>query len=372
MGIFPKSAERIIGVDIGTHAIKVVSVKAGCLTGIGIADISSDSLRGLSVEAKDELVTNVLKRILLENKIALKNTVSSVSGNGVIVRYITLPKMTEKELAATIKFEAEPHISFDIDQVILDYYISGEKVEKDLKKMDVILIAAKKEIVHKHLGILEAAGLTPIAIDVDAFALEGEYEFNHPDEKMNSVALINIGSTFTNVNIIENGISRFTRDVLIAGNNFTKVIQRDLRLDYREAEALKREKGAVLLKEEAEKLGENTADNSDEDEQEDLTLDICEAIRGPVNELLSEIQRSFDYYQAQTHEKSITKVIISGGSAKLKNIDKFFSQELKIPVEIDNPFIKLQINYQVYPQEYIETIAPFFSVALGLAIRGKK
>ncbi len=372
MGIFPKSAEKVIGVDIGTHAIKIISLKAGYLTGLGIADISSDSLRGLSVDAKDDLLINVLKRVLLENKIAVKNTVSAVSGSGVIIRYITLPKMTEKELAATIKFEAEPHISFDIDQVILDYYIAGEKVEKELKKMDVILIAAKKEIVYKHLGILEAAGLTPVAIDVDAFALEGEYEFNHPDEKMHSVALINIGSTFTNINIMENGTSRFTRDVLIAGNNFTKVIQRDLRLDYREAEVLKREKGAVLLREEGEKLGENAAVDNSEKEEEDLSLDICEAIKVPVNELLSEIQRSFDYYQAQTHEKSITKVIISGGSAKLKNIDKFFSQELKIPVEIDNPFIKLQINYQVYPQEYLESIAPFFSVALGLAIRGKK
>ena len=116
MGLFPKGTQKVIGIDIGTHSIKVIYIKAGCLMNVGVADISSDSLRGLSAEARDNLTVNVIKRILLENKIAVKDAISSVSGNGVIVRYINLPKMTEKELAATIRFEAEPHISFDIDR----------------------------------------------------------------------------------------------------------------------------------------------------------------------------------------------------------------------------------------------------------------
>ncbi len=364
MGIFPKRTKEIMGLDIGSYSIKVICLTADSLINVGISEISSESLSGLSAEAKDNLVINTVKRIMLENRISAKNTISSVAGDGVIVRYITLPKMTEKELSATIKFEAEPHVSFDIDQVILDYQILGEKVEEELKKMDVILVAAKKDTINKHLSVLQAAGLNPLAIDVDAFALEGSYEFSHPEDKTGSVALVNIGATFTNVNILENGISRFTRDILIAGNNFTKVIQRDLRVDYKKAEALKREKGAVLVEEETSSVGGGSEDAE--------AMQVCEAIRGSINELLAELQRSFDYYQAQTHERSIMKVIISGGSAKLKNIDKFLSHELKIPVEVDNPFAKLQIDSQVYSPEYIKNIAPLFSVVVGLAVRKGK
>lgn len=364
MGIIPKRTQEVIGLDIGTHSIKVICLKADYLVNIGVAEISADSLSGLSTEAKDNLVINALKRVLLENKISVRSAVTSVAGDGVIVRYITLPKMTDKELKATIKFEAEPHISFDIEQVILDYQILGEKVEEELKKIDVLLVAAKKELIHKHLSILEAAGLNVVAIDLDAFALEGAYEFTYAEEKTGSVALINIGATFTNVNILENGISRFTRDILIAGNNFTKVIQRDLRVDYKKAELLKRQKGAILIEEETE-LG-----SVREDDEE--AVQVCETIKSPIHELIGELQRSFDYYQAQTHERSITKIVISGGTAKLRNIDKFLSQELKIPVQIDNPFMRLQINPKVYSPEYIEKVAPLFSVALGLAVRGKK
>ena len=364
MGIIPKRTQDIIGLDIGTHSVKVICLKADYLVNIGVVEISGDALSGLPLEARDNLLINAIKRVLLENKISVKNAVTSVSGDGVIVRYITLPKMTDKELKATIKFEAEPHISFDIEQVIMDYQILGDKVEEEVKKIDVLLVAAKKDVIQKHLSILEAVGLTPVAIDLDAFALEESYEFTYPDEKTGSVALIDIGATFTNVNIVENGISRFTRDILIAGSNFTKVIQRDLRVDYKKAETLKREKGMILLEEEVETTGAP--------EENEEAMQIAEAISGPIHELLAELQRSFDYYQAQTHERSIMKIVLSGGSARLKNIDKFFSHELKIPVQIDNPFAKLQINPKVYSQEYIEKVAPLFSVALGLAVRGRK
>jgi type IV pilus assembly protein PilM len=364
MGIIPKRTKDVIGLDIGTHSIKIICLKADYLLNMGVVEISGDSLAGIPSEAKDSLIINGIKRVLSENKVSLKDTVTSVAGDGVIVRYITLPKMSDKELKATIKFEAEPHISFDIEQVILDYQILDDKVEEEVKKMDVLLVAAKKDVIHKHLSILEAANLNPVAIDLDAFAMEEAYEFTYPEEKNGSVALVNIGATFTNINILENGISRFTRDILIAGNNFTKVIQRDLRVDYKKAEILKREKGIVLLEEEAE--------GSEGAEQDEEAMQVADAMSGPIHEVLGELQRSFDYYQAQSHERSIIKIILSGGSAKLKNIDKFFSHELKIPVQIDNPFARLQVNPKTYSPEYLEKVAPLFSVALGLAVRGRK
>ncbi|MFH1784719.1 MAG: type IV pilus assembly protein PilM [bacterium] len=362
MGIIPKMNKEIVGLDIGTHSIKIICLRADSLLNIGVAEISNEAISGLSAEARDNLLINTLKRVLSGNKVTAQNSVSSVAGDGVIVRYITLPKMTEKELSATIKFEAEPHVSFDIEQVILDYQIIGEKLEEDLKKMDVILVAAKKDTITRHLSFLESAGLSPVVIDVDAFALENAYEFSHPEDAGGSVALVNIGATFTNVNILEDGISRFTRDILIAGNNFTKVIQRDMRVDYQKAEAMKREKATVMLEEER---GSLSVDDED-------VAHVSEAIRGPVNELLAELQRSFDYYQAQTQERSIKKCILSGGSAKLKNIDKFLSHELKVSVEIDNPLARLEIDPQVYSPEYIKNVAPLFSVALGLAVRRGK
>lgn len=355
-----KPITEAIGVDIGTHSIKLVQLKQNAIVKLGMVEIAPNNpLTNLPAEERDKAVSSALKKILSENSINIKKAITSVAGDAVLVRYIILPKMTQDELKATIKFEAEPHISFPIDQAILDFQILGDNLEEEAKRMDVLLVAAKKEIVERQISVMKDGGLRPVLIDVDAFALENLYEYNWGQEQPSgSVALLDIGATYTNINIVENGVSRFTRDVSIAGDTFTKYISRDLKIDYQQAEELKKTKGIILADDEEE--------YAVDDKQ---VIQISDIIKAAFHELLGEVRRSFDYYQAQRSERVIKKIILSGGSSKLKNITKFISQETKITVELSDPFVKLQVNPKIYNTEYLEQIAPFFSVSMGLALR---
>ncbi len=355
----------ILGLDIGTHSIKFLQLKSNTVAKLGIVEISDELLSNLPPDSRDSLIANSIKKLLAENKVMSKNVITSVSGDSVIVRYITLPQMSKEDLALTIKFEAEPHISFGVDQAILDFEILGVSLKEE-KKMDVVIVAAKKEIIDRHIALLNDAGLTPVLIDVDAFALETAFEFNRQEESGGSIALIDLGATYTNINILENGVSRFSRDILLGGNNLSKIIARELRIEYKKAELLKKEKGMVVVDK------GDTIDNLSESE-DDIVNQISEAIRSPLIELVNEIRRSLDYYQAQAHARSISKVVLSGGCSKLQNIGKFIVQEIKVPVEIDNPFKNLQIDSKIYNEAFIKDIAPYFSVVQGLALRsGKK
>ncbi len=349
-----------VGIDIGTHSIKVAYLKGDSLTKLAIAEISPDTpLSSIPAEERDKLLANVLKKAIDDSQIGTKKAVVSISGDAVIVRYIILPKMTQKELEATIKFEAEPYISFPIDQAILDFQILGDNDEEDTKRMDVLLVAGKKDLIDRQVNILRSVNLRPVLIDVDAFALENVYDYNMGEQEKNtgSVVLLNIGATFTNINIIENGVSRFTRDVSIAGNNFSKALQRDLRLDYRKAEDVKKAKGILLTEEEENAFGDKEA------------IQISDVLKPVFHELFGEIRRSLDYYQAQSSERSLKKIILSGGSSKIRNIEKLIAQETKLQVEKSNPFASVKLNLKSPAPEELPEMQPLFPVAMGLALR---
>ena len=170
-------------------------------------------------------------------KIGVKKVATSVSGNAVIVRYVKFPKMSPSELEKTIQFEAEPYIPFDIRDVNISTHILGDVTEEGQPKMETVLVAAKKELLQERLDILQGAGFKVGIIDVDSFCIENAYEVNREKEKTETVMLINIGATTSNINILENGTSKVVRDLFVAGDNFTKAIQRSLRIEFQEAES---------------------------------------------------------------------------------------------------------------------------------------
>ncbi|MBI5555268.1 MAG: type IV pilus assembly protein PilM [Elusimicrobia bacterium] len=347
-----------VGIDIGTHTIKMAYLKNETLAKLGLREISPDTaLTTMPAEEKDKLIANVLKQTLAENQVSVKRAVISISGDAVVVRYIILPQMSQKDLETTIKFEAEPYISFPLDQAILDFQILGDNEGEETKRMDVLLVAGKKELIDRQVNIIKNVGLRPVLIDVDSFALETLFDYNiGEDTNTGGIVLLNIGATFTNINIIENGVSRFARDIAIAGNNLTKALQRDLRLDYRKAEELKKIKGLIL--------------SEDEDEEGDKEAEQISDILKPVcHELLGEIRRSLDYYQAQSSDRSLKKIILTGGTAKIKNLEKIITQETKLPVERINPFEKVKFGVKNISAEQLSDLQPFFAVCLGLALR---
>jgi len=362
MGLLTGGKE-LLGIDIGTHSIKVVALKGSptrwVLAKYAVSEIPSGITEELSPEERKAVVTSTLKKMLSTARIRTKKSATSVSGNAVIVRYVRFPRMSPSDLAKTIQFEAEPYIPFDIREVNISTHILGDITEDGQAKMETVLVGAKKELLQERIEIIEGAGLKLLIIDVDAFALENAYEITRNKERLETVMLLNLGATTSNINILENGVSKIVRDIFIGGNNLTRAIQKNLQLDYSKAEDLKKEHGLTLTGE--EELESIAA-------RDETKVQVSTIMMPLIRELVGEIRRSIDYYQAQTGgEKSVDRIMLSGGSSRLKNLDRLLGDELAMPVTINNPFQGVDTT-RVQDKNFGE-LAPIFAVAVGLATR---
>lgn len=345
-------------IDIGTSAIKILYLKQTGnsyallkWTHIPLNDVGTE----LSPQDRKNIAVTRIAEFIAREKLPTKNVIASVSGNQVIVRYVKFPKLSREELTKTIQFEAEPYIPFDIREVDLSFHVLGDVMEDGQKKMDTILVAAKKEVIQGRLEILNDLNLRPVVIDLDVFALQNAYELNNPAAVDEIVLLINIGASVTNMAIVEKQVSRVVRDVFIAGNSFTKAVQRNLACDMKTADEMKAKYSILVTAEEKEKtLSENQKE----------ALQVSSAVTPVAKELLGEIQRSIDFFVSQNPEKTIQRILLSGGTAQLKNLDKYISNALKVPVEIFNP-MKAIAGGEVIPED----MATGFAVAAGMAVR---
>ncbi|MBI4056655.1 MAG: type IV pilus assembly protein PilM [Elusimicrobia bacterium] len=352
----------LVGVDLGSYAIKVVWLALegnGCVLKLW-GHIPLNLKPEASAEEKKLQAVSLLKEFLSQKAVPLKQAATSVSGNAVIVRYVKLPKLSKQELAMSLPTEAEPYIPFDIREVGLGSHILGEVMEEGQKKMETVLVAVKKDALQNKIDVVEGVGLRPIVIDVDAFALEGVHEKVTPSmESGGAVLYLNIGHTVTNLSIVEGGITRVVRDIFISGSTLTKAIQKALQYDFDKAEEVKRTFGILITPEEKEKaLQEGNRD----------ALGVSQAVSAVVHDLVVEMHRSVDFYLSQGSERSISKIILAGGSANLKNLPQFLSAELKVPVEVFNPFSF--VSEQAPGVESVPgDLVPALAVAMGLALR---
>jgi len=318
-----KEKEKIsVGLDIGTQSVKIVKLK-----------LNKDKveLLGSIAEPIAADLTEILKKLKTAQSIDVANI--SLSGGSTLVRYVTFPKMGPEELKQALKFEAQKHIPFNVSETNIDGYI----LKNDLpdNKMLVLLAAAKKDLVLSRLKLMEDAGIRVNAIDIDSIALANVFGFNYalPEGSKNAAAaLINIGANFTNLNILENGLPRLSRDIHIAGNNFTQKIADSLELDFKAAELLK-------LNPDKERLNK-----------------IVACFESVLSNLCAEIRTSFDYYENQS-ASTVAKIYLSGGSAKFIGLKDMLANILGIEVEIFDAFKKAGQNS-----------SPEFSVAMGVAL----
>jgi len=345
-------------VDIGASSVKIAYLRpAGnrfTLVKYGVLPIAENSA-DLAPSDRRSISTTRLGEFLAREKILTKNVVSSVSGNQVIVRYVRFPKLGREELLKTIQFEAEPYIPFDIRDVFLGFHVIGDVVEEGQKKMETILVASKKEVVQAKLDILNDLNLRPIIIDLDAFAIKNAYELSIDPTIPETVMIINIGASTTNICIVENNVPRVVRDIFIAGNAYSKAIQRAVGCDYKTAEELKARYSILVTSEEKERT---LAENHKE------ALQLSNAVTPVTKDLLGEIQRSLDFYISQNTERSVNRVLLCGGGAMLKGLDQYLHTELRIPVEIFNPAAKL-VGGELVP----DNVACQLATAIGLAAR---
>src|SRR5512136_616645 len=231
----------VIGLDIGSSSIKMVELKEDKngyrLQNLAISPLPPEAIVDGALMDSATII-DTIRDAIAASKTKTKDAVTSVSGHSVIVKKISLPFMTESELEESIQWEAERYIPFDVNDVNIDFQIFGSTPENP-EVMDVVLVAAKKDIINDYVSVLMESGLNPVIIDTDSFALENMLAISYEIGKGETVAIANVGASVTNINIIRDNISAFTRDVFKGGNQVTEEIQRQLHVDYEEAEKIK-------------------------------------------------------------------------------------------------------------------------------------
>jgi type IV pilus assembly protein PilM len=343
--LFVKNKD-IVGVDIGASAVKLVQLrelKGGYqLQNVGILPLPAEAIVDNTLMDSPSIVETV-RRLLESLQIKAKEAVCSISGNAVIIRKISLPVMPAEELEDQIHWEAEQYIPFDINDVNVDFQILDTD-EQDLSKMNVLLVASKKDIINDYLAVFAEAGLKLVVVDVDSFAVQNAYEANY-GTGAEVVALVNLGSSIMNLNIVKGGVSLFTRDVQMGGSLYTEEIQKQFGLNSEQAELKKLSAG------------------SSEDPR------LFEILQR-VNDTISlEMRRSLDFYNSTAGEERISKVYLAGGAAKTAHLVEAVQQKLALPVEILNPFLRVAVNEKEFDTGYLEEIGPQMAVAVGLATR---
>ena len=338
----------LAGLDIGSSSIKVVQLKETGkgyrLTTMGVRPLPQEVIvDGAIMDAG--IISDTLREMAKEIKLKAKDVAISVSGHSVIIKKIKVQEMTEEELERNIQFEAEQYVPFDASEVNMDFVILGTGGEDG--KMDVLLVVVKKDVINDLTNVVRDAGLNPVVVDVDAFALENMYETNYVLAPEEVVSLVNVGASTTNINIVRDGISIFTRDISVGGNQFTEAIQKQLQVSFEEADQLKR--------------GETVGEKGPEDIKSILSV--------ISDNLGQEIQRSLDFFHSSTPDVQISRVSLCGGGARVPDIVQAIEQRLNIQVEMVNPLESISVNRKKFDQSYLEEVGPMLGVGVGLAIR---
>ena len=348
---FLRRTGPIVGLDIGSSAVKVVELNVSSkgfeVLGMGTAPVPPEAIvQGAFLNSS--AIIDAIQEATSNAGIKSKDVAVAVSGHSVIVKKISLPAMTAEELEESIRWEAEQYIPFDVNEVNLDFQIlSGDNADG---QMDVLLVAAKKDLVDDYVQVIGAAGLHPCVVDVAAFAVENAFEANYALEPGEVVALVNIGAQVVNINVVQAGRPAFTRDISTGGNQYTEEIQKALSIGYGEAERIK--------------LG----NASPEESQEVVPQEVDQAMRAVTDQVLGEITRSLDFFTATAAESRIHRVMVSGGSARVPDLAKAFQDRANVPVQILNPFERM-LPSRKFEEAYLREMAPIMGVGVGLGLR---
>ena len=368
--------EKVVGVDIGSRFIKVVQAEPGRTPGTwqivkaAVGPTPPDAVRdGIVMDQAG--VAQALKALMQSENIDANAAVAAISGASVIVRHIKLPRMAESVLRRSVRFEAAKHISSNVDDSMIEFEITGAVPGED-DKMSVMLVAAPIDMVESRLAVLTQAGLEPVGVDIEAFALQRalvDLSPTRPGEGT-TLALLDIGATTTDVNIVTNGLFALTRSIPIAGDSFTQALK-----------TVAPGEGWNALEEIKAQVEMTTLLLPDADPE---AATLARAIQPALDELLREVRRSTNYYQSQLSDPAnsilpagttsqtsgpVARIIITGGSAKMKGLEAYMAARLGIPVEIWDPFAGPALDTAPMAPGFIEENHPFLVTGVGLALK---
>src|ERR1700687_3064809 len=345
--MFGMGSKTIVGLDVGSSSIKAVELRR-TRTGIEVAHLGLEPIAPDivvdSMIVDSGTVSSAIAKLFTDTQIKSKAVATAVSGHSVIVKKISLPSMSDQELAETIQKEAAQHIPFDLADVNLDYQILSDDASSP--QMDVLLVAVKKDKILNYTNVLSMAGKTPAIGDIDALALQNCYEFIYEPAPTQVVALLNLGASVMNINIVKGTTPLFPRDVSVGGHQYTDSLQKELDLSFDDAESLK--------------LGRKVGTVHD-DAKTPILQQVTEII-------VLEIQKTFDFFRATASGEHIERIYVAGGSSQGPGLVGALRQEFAIPVDALNPFLKV-----VPPigegADLIERNVAQLAVAVGLALR---
>ena len=343
-------SKACVGLDIGSSAVKAVELKAAG-KGYKVAAFATEPVPPDSIVdgaiIDGAAVSDAIRRLFENKAFKAKEVAASLSGNAVIVKKINLPVMTPAELGESILWEAEQYIPFDIQDVNLDYQILNPGTAGDGNTMEVLLVAAKKEKIADYTGVIAQAGRNPVVVDVDAFALQNAYEVNYGLEPQQVVVLLNAGASAININILNGDQSVFTRDVSMGGNAYTEAVQKELNLPFESAEQAK--KG-------------NQVEGVNYEE-------VRPVLHAMTENVLLEIQKTFDFFKATAASDRIDRIVVSGGASRVDGFAEALQERFATTVETFDPFRKIAFDATRLNIADAENVLPTAAVAVGLALR---
>ena len=343
-------SKSILGLDIGSSSVKAVEVAQRGdsfeLLHLGVAPLPHDAIvEGAFLNAS--AIADAIREAVAKSGSKARHAAAAVVGHSVIVKKITVPAMTAAELEESIRWEAEQYIPFDVNEVNLDFEILQPGDAE--RPMEVLLVAAKRDLIDDYVNLISEAGLTPAVIDVAGFAVENAFEANsgaHGDEV---VAIVNIGAQTSTINVVAGGVPAFTRDIATGGNQYTAEIQRALSVGFDEAERIK--------------IGERGAESQDV-----VPHEVEQAMRAVTNNLVGEIARSLDFFGATAADMRIQRIVLAGGSSRVPGLEVAFRERTGLEVELLNPLAKMLPTTRFEP-ELLDQVGPSLGVGIGLALR---
>jgi type IV pilus assembly protein PilM len=343
-------AKNCIGLDIGSSSVKAVQLKPGKkgyqLQAFGVEPLVSQTIVDGTIMDQGAIV-DAIRTLWGRLRLKQKEVAIAISGHSVIIKKISVPQMTRAELDEQIPYEAEHHIPFAKDDIEFDYEVINSSGSSG--QMEVLLVAAKKEIVHDYAAVVREAGLVPSVIEVAAFSAQNAFEINYEQGQGETVVIINIGAAISTINMVRDKASLFTRDVTIGGNAFTEELQKQLNVTEEEAEAFK--------------VGSTGDDHGVvPQEAEGILQGVAEVVAG-------EFQRSLDFFLATSSDTAVSKICLSGGSAKVTSLHRAIERRSRLPVEVLDAWRRIVVDESKLDRGYLARHAPEAMVGVGLALR---
>src|SRR4051794_12618214 len=341
-------SKTCVGLDIGSSSVKVVQLreagKGFRLVNFGIEPLPAQTIVDGSI-MNQTAVVDAIRSLKNALKLKAREVATAISGHSVIIKKIKVPPMTPDELEEQIPWEAEHHIPFSKDDVEIDHQLVTTQNAQG--QMELLLVAAKKEVVSDYSMVIREAKLQPTVMDVAAFTIQNAFEANYEINPEESVALVNVGAALSNINIVSGGTSAFTRDVTVGGNVFTEEIQKRLNVSQEEAEAWK--------------IG-----SRDDSATEVLPHEVEQVLAEVADSVAGQFQRSLDFFLASSSDATITRIYLCGGAAKVSALQKSLQEKARSTVELLDPFRQIVIDERKFDMQFLRDHSAEATVAVGL------